>query len=74
MKWLAGFLVIGLLLAGCGNDDGGDAALQHRKVKPDPQCGRNPENFERCKLQIALYCEYGAVSRAQLHGCQEHRH
>jgi hypothetical protein len=52
-----------------------------RKGKPDPQCGYYYETlrasidaetgYDRCKSEIELYCAYGAVSRAQLQGCEE---
>ena len=60
-------LVLGVLLSGCGSDDGIDYGGGHRKVKPDPQCGRGDSQL--CDFEIELYCEYGAVSRAQLGGC-----
>jgi hypothetical protein len=49
-----------------------------RKGKPDPQCGYYSPSptydesapYDECHGQIDLYCQYGAVSRAQLDECQ----
>lgn len=69
---LALMLAAGLLLAGCEDDNGGGGGGKKgglRTVKQGPnQCGRSVESQ---KCEIDLYCQYGAVSRAQLEGCED---
>lgn len=56
--------------------------LRHvRKGRPDPQCGYYyrtvradidaESGYDRCASEVELYCQYSAVSRAQLQGCKK---
>jgi hypothetical protein len=67
---LIALLAAGLLLAGCGSDDSGSGGAINRKPPRDPQCGRTEET-QRCEFEIDLYCQYAAVSRAQLESCED---
>jgi hypothetical protein len=75
VKWtvlaVALLVALGLLISGCGESDGGDGngGGPTKRRAADRQCGR-VDSTDRCKFEIRLYCEYGAVSRAQLDSCE----
>jgi hypothetical protein len=62
--------IVGSLLLGCGENSGGEGS-DLGKPRHDPQCGRNTDNYERCGIEIDLYCQYGSVSVAQRNSCEK---
>jgi len=70
---IVGVLILGLLVYGATWVVGKQEDLEGRPDPLQPAVSKEDQVKAGVKL-IATYCEYGAVSRAQLEGCYFHVH